>query len=105
MAGAAWANLGAWSTGTRADWSPGAPAPSQLGTAVYLVLALTGLIAWVRSATSHRDAARSAASQASAAPAARATRALALGLLPPLAYALILTATSHPAADGRRLAD
>ncbi len=105
LAGAAWANLGAWSTGTRADWSPGAPAPSQLGTAVYLVLALTGLIAWVRSATSHRDAARSAASQASAAPAARATRALALGLLPPLAYALILTATSHPAADGRRLAD
>lgn len=94
LAGAAWANLGAWSTGTRADWSPGAPAPSQLGTAVYLVLALVGLIAWVRSATSHRDTEHP-----------RAARALALGLLPPLAYALILTATSHPAADGRRLAD
>ncbi|MBK7781136.1 MAG: hypothetical protein IPJ58_10300 [Ardenticatenia bacterium] len=112
LAGAAWANLGAWSTGTRADWSPGPPSRSQLGSAVYLGLALVGLITLVRSAIAHRGAEgpraphralRSIPFQPPTAP--HALRALALGLLPPLAYALILAATSHPGAGGQRLAD
>lgn len=112
LAGAAWANLGAWSAGTRADWSPGPPAPSPLGTAVYLVLALTGLVALVRSATTRRGAEdpcapyRELRSLPVQPPAAlHASRALTLGLLPPLAYALILAATSHPGSGGQRLAD
>jgi hypothetical protein len=92
LAGAARANLGAWAGGTRADWSPGGPRPGAFAAALYLALALAGGAVLVRSALRGQDG-------------RRAARQLTLGLFPPLVYALILAATSHPGAGGQRLAD
>ncbi len=95
LAGAALANLTAWSLGTRADWSPATPPqmprallglPMDLATALYLVLGAGGLIALLRRGGAVR-------------------RALSLALLPLLGYAFILALTAHAGAQGRRLAD
>lgn len=92
LAGAAWANVLAWSTGTRADWGPGWTPPGTMAALVYLALVLAGLVALVRRARRGKGD-------------GLAARSLTLALLPPLAYALILAATSHPGASGQRLAD
>lgn len=94
LAGAAWANLVAWSSGTRADWSPGAASPAaQAATLLLLALGLGGLallLVRIRLGVSDQG---------------RAARLLTLGLLPPAAYGCILAATSHATAAGGRLAD